>query len=186
MMPNPAMEDFKKQGPFSEIFRRLAVIEKWIREHITETGTSASAFVGARYSTNAGQSIPDTNHTIVNFEDLDDYDTNAAVTTGVAWKFTAPVAGYYSVKVHLLFDITNTFIAGANGGITIYKNNVIHSYISQFTSLSNLNRYVDLQGSDDVYLAATDFIDIRVFQVTGGARLLFNNGDYNHVAIAKY
>jgi hypothetical protein len=52
------------------------------------SGTAAAAAVHARYTTDAGQSIPDITTTIVNFEDVSD-DTNTAVTTGAAWHFTA-------------------------------------------------------------------------------------------------
>ncbi|MCC7443187.1 MAG: hypothetical protein IT285_16260, partial [Bdellovibrionales bacterium] len=68
---------------------------------ITRIGAAAAVLasekVRARYTSTSGQSIPNSTVTVINF-DTKEYDSHNKVATGAAWKFTADVAGVYSVK----------------------------------------------------------------------------------------
>jgi len=140
----------------------------------------------ARYSTNAGQSIANETTTIVDFEDQT-YDTHTAVTTGAAWKFTCPTgqSGYYRVAIMLMFASTATWAAGERAQASLYKGGAFYSALDKNTSETATARNIELKGSDDVYLAAGEYIDIRVVQNSGAALALHNNGLYNHVAISR-
>lgn len=140
----------------------------------------------ARYSTNAGQSIPNASFTIVDFEDKT-FDTHTAVTTGASWKFTCPTGqgGPYRVAAALLFTSTATWAAGEVAELTIYKGGVHYSTLDRKTLESATTLYRDLHGSDIVYLSAGENFDIRVYQGSGGALALYNSGLYNYVAISR-
>src|SRR3989304_3585101 len=53
---------------------------------------AASETVSARYTTAAGQSIPNNSNTVIDFG-TKDFDYTGSVTTGASWKFTAPISG---------------------------------------------------------------------------------------------
>jgi hypothetical protein len=63
----------------------------------------SQTFVAARYSTDAGETIPnDGNLHCVDFY-IKQFDTHSAVTVGADWKFTAPLPGKYQINVAVLF-----------------------------------------------------------------------------------
>ena len=140
----------------------------------------------ARYTTNAGQSIDNATATIVDFEDVS-IDTDSAVTVGAAWKFTCPAgkAGYYLVTAVIAFDTSATWAAGELVILYLYKNNALYSVLLRKTQESATTLYNMPPGSDVVYLAAGDYIDVRVNQGSGGALALYTNSYYNRVAISR-
>ena len=140
----------------------------------------------ARYSTNAGQSIANNTHVIIDFEDKD-YDTHTAVTTGAAWKFTCPTGqgGPYRVSVFLLFASTATWAAGEIAQASIYKGGVLHSVLDRKTAESATTLYKELGGSGGVYLSAGEFIDVRAYHTSGAALALHNDGLYNYISISR-
>lgn len=140
----------------------------------------------ALYTTDAGQSIPYGAFTIVDFENLV-HDTDAAVTTGASWKFTCPTGqgGQYRVSIMLLFTSTSTWAAAEHAEAFVYKGGVAYTCLARTTAESATTLYRELNGSADVYLSAAEYIDIRVFQGSGGAIALANDGLYNHVSISR-
>jgi len=86
--------------------------------------SAEAAFVGCRYTTNAGQSISSsTGFTIIDFEDID-YDADTLVTTGASWKFTAPATGKYHIDVMVSFVASSAWAAvSERGSLALYKNN---------------------------------------------------------------
>ena len=156
--------------------------------HIKDGGAvpAITDFVGARYTTNAGQSIPDITSTIINFEDMV-YDTDTAVTVGATWKFTCPTGkgGYYLINTCILFATTNTWAATELVILEIYKGGAAYSTIYREHWQSTTTGYRQAFGSDVVHLDPTEYIDLRVYQGSGGSLALLNNGQYNYVAISK-
>ena len=142
--------------------------------------------VVARYTTNAGQSFTSGALTIVDFEDMT-FDTDSAVTTGAAWKFTCPTgkAGKYHVDAMIQFGSSATWAAGETLVLYIYKGGVQYSviYYDVFQSATTTLRMAP--GSDIVNLADGEYFDIRAVQSSGGALALNANGVYNHVAISR-
>ena len=144
-----------------------------------------SKTVIARYSTDAAQSIPDVEMTVINFEDVT-YDPDNLVTVGAAWNFLAPEAGYYMVSAMINFTGTATWADTEVGALAIYKNGIIFSYLDARDNYSSASSvYMTLEGSDLIYMAAGDRINVRVWQASGAALALRNLGVYNHVAIWK-
>jgi len=143
------------------------------------------ATIVARYTTNAGQSIPNNAHTIVDFGTLV-YDTHSAVTTGAAWHFHAPVGGYYAISVAILFAATTTWADAEIGEIDLYKNGARFSVIERKDNYGTASTvYMQLGSSDVVYLAANETLDIRIFQNSGAALALYSEHPYNYVSIHK-
>ena len=115
--------------------------------------------VAARYTSNAGQSIPSATVTIVDFEDRD-FDTHGLVTTGASWKFTAGITGYYRVTARVGWSTMSTT---NNYNAYIYKNNALYSRVAA----SGDNPIILI--ADTVSMVPGDFIDIRTDQDTGGS-----------------
>ena len=92
-------------------------------------------------------------------------DTAGLVTTGAAWKFTAPEAGVYHVSAGLQL--------GGADSVYVYKNGTQHAFIL-YTS-GNFG-----QGSVDVELNAGDYIDLRP-----GSAQTSSGSDTSFVSIHK-
>lgn len=102
-------------------------------------------FIGARYYKSANVST--TSLTQMNFDTLV-YDTHNLVTTGVgAWKFTAPIAGYYRVDGYMNAT-TATYVE-------LYKNGSIYEFVGYISA----EGVVPIVGT--IKLAAGDYIDLR-------------------------
>lgn len=97
---------------------------------------------------------------IFDFEDVV-IDTHAAVTTGAAWKFTAPATGYYLVCGVVSLD---AILVSKVVDTRIYKNGAL--YGSGARVQTNATETLSSSFSHIVQLSATDYIDVRV-----------NNGD---------
>lgn len=78
------------------------------------------------------------------------YDSHGAVTTGVGWKFTAPVPGVYSLSIT---GVNNA--AGAGPDLFVYKNGTIN------TALMSLGNGTFSGSAASIRLIAGDTIDIR-------------------------
>lgn len=150
------------------------------------SGTPAELFiVAAIYNTDAGQSIPNSEPTIVNF-DTKVQDTHNAVTTGTAWKFTAPVAGFYQVTGVVLFTGTTTWSEGERGLLSFNVNDVVVIYVGRTHSYgTSLNMYMQIAGSVVIYLNEGDDFSLTVNQSSGAALALLNQVAYNRITIVK-
>ncbi len=75
-------------------------------------------------------------------------DTHAAVTTGAAWKFTAPISGAYRVSV--------VGVTAANDALHVYKNGTYYLFITSMAPSAG-----GFSGTVLVPLDAGDYVDIR-------------------------
>lgn len=142
--------------------------------------------IRVRYTTNAGQNIPNSTPTIVDFgtKTYDDGHTSDTVTTGAAWKFTAPRTGIYNINVHVVFQLIGGWDDGEDIAIDIFKNGTRYSGIDYKELGAGATAiFQNIAGSADVELAAGDYIDIRATQVRGGGTTLQPDAEYNWVAI---
>lgn len=140
------------------------------------TSAGYPPFSGARYATDAAQTI--TNNTtvaIINF-DGQIYDTDSAVTTGAGWKYTAPATGYYHLDCGIEFAGSSGWAAGERGLLQLFKNN------SNILELDRRDFYVSggslvmrLYGHATIALDKDDYIDIRIAQNSGGDLQLAND-----------
>lgn len=85
--------------------------------------------------------------------DTETYDVGANFASG---KFVAPVNGYYRISAYVYFNnVTDNAVFSA----AIYKNNsMLQSFTSNSTSLAGTE--ISAGGSDEFYLAATDYIEL--------------------------
>lgn len=160
-------------------------VSGWTSGNVMSTAELQVRSAKARYQTNAGQSISNATTTIVNFEDIT-YDTHAAVTTGASWKFTAPATGYYKVTSRLLFTNTFNWNAGEFAQFSLYKNGSVYSQLDYVDNyFTGTAMFGSVRGSDTVYLAVGDYIDIRIYQNTGSALTIDSAATFTYVSIEQ-
>jgi hypothetical protein len=139
----------------------------------------------ARANTSAAPSIANNTITVVNFDTVN-VDTSSAITTGTGWRFTAPANGNYLVSAALLFAATTTWADVEVGAISLYLNGALYAHLDRkdsYGSASSVNMH--LSGVTLVPMAASDYIDVRVFQNSGAALALSNVAAYNYVVIVR-
>ena len=180
MMP-PISTDTK--ALWNEI-RRLDQQMRALRGEILQAKEVPMREIYASYTTDAAQSIDNNAYEAINFEDKV-IDTHNAVTTGAAWKFTAPATTMYFVWCFILFNSTTAWALTETGAIDVYKNGVtanVLDYIQGMDSSAGA-LYKCVKGSTPIYLKTNEYIDIRIFQNTGGALTLYQDSRYNWVKI---
>ena len=146
---------------------------------------AATETVVARYSTSAGQSIPDSTVTIVDFG-TKSFDTLGSVTTGSSWKFTAPISGYYSINSRVLLSSGAGWASTERVLFHLYKNGSAYSildYNPQHATNTSIN--MNASGQDIVQLNSGDYVDIRVEQNSGGSIALNNSALNNFINIQR-
>jgi hypothetical protein len=129
----------------------------------------AATFYGARYSSNAEQNIVNnTTVAIIDFEDVD-YDPESLVTTGANWKFTAPETGYYHIDVLATLAV-NTGIGGAERVILqLFRDGVqVLNLDRQDSETAGSSVQASVNGHATIHLNATQYIDVRIAQNSGG------------------
>ena len=144
------------------------------------------ATIAAIYTTAAAQSIANNTLTIVNF-DTKVQDTHNAVTTGAAWKFTAPAGGFYLVDVIVQFAGTTAWADAELGSLRMYVNAALVArpdYKDNYGSASTV--YMKLGGSTLVHMNAGDYLDMRVIQTSGAALALLASATQNYISIVKF
>jgi len=126
---------------------------------------AATETVAARYTSTSTASIPSAG-LVLNF-DTKDFDTHGAVTTGAAWKFTAPVAGKYRVTAG--FETSNTAAASAIGqwfGI-VNKNGASYQQVIYINAGTTTSYRKFGRGSTVLNLVAGDTISFSVYSTAG-------------------
>jgi len=139
-----------------------------------------------RYKTDAGQSISNATMTIVNFEDQV-YDNCGWVVTGANWRFTARTPGVYHVDARLLFAISTAWATGEGATICVYVNGALYTSLEGEAMMNSgsVAQYKTVGGSADVGLALGDYVDIRIYQASGGALALQADASWNWVSIHR-
>jgi len=146
------------------------------------------AFVGVRYTSNTNASIPgDNSAVIVDFEDIE-YDSGGGsplVTTGATWKFTAPSTGYYRVSVFLLLAASSGWATVERALMSVYKGGALYAIIARMGGISATDALWQLYGTTTVYLAATNYVDVRLQQNNGASIALATSTGACWVCIEK-
>lgn len=162
----------------------------WEDSTLISTNEQFFKNAGARYTTNAGQSIPNATVTVVDFEDLD-FDEANLVTTGSSWKFVAQKSGKYLIDSMISFVSSGAWTtSGEEAQLRVY---ITNSSGTSFVTLdrktpdsTNADQAVNLGKSVLLKLQKDDEINIRVTQSSGGALTLETDTELNYVAIAPY
>lgn len=156
---------------------------------------SSSKLIRARYTSNTAHSIAHNAVRYIDFEDIT-YDSHSAVsgtgsgittTTNTGWKFTAPVAGTYSVNASICI-VMGTSVT-YNCYLIVYKNGNTYSSGARLDGTTNTLAGGAIGAScyDEVELAAGDRIEIGIVQANGGSasKSLSGNDYQNYVSIVK-
>lgn len=126
--------------------------------------------IEAACTTATAQSLPLSTTTIVNYS-TKEYDVKNLVTTGAAWKYTAPFSGKYRVSAQIGID------GAASTILSIFKNNA-----EQYRMVRQIAAGETISVNSTMLLAAGDYIDARAFVNQVGISLL-PNSVYNRISI---
>ena len=140
--------------------------------------------VSAKYNTVAGQSMANGASTLIDFG-TKVRDTHGSVTTGGSWKFTIPVPGTYTVSALTVLSSGGGWAAAEEAYLDVYKNGAFVSRLDRYYSDSTHTARVTLGGTDDIDFVAGDYLDLRLYQGSGGAITLLASADSNYINIAK-
>lgn len=138
---------------------------KWrVRKSAGSAVGEVAPFVGAKYNTTVAAT---SNSTAPIQWNIKEYDTHNAVTIGAAWKFIAPLTGYY--------NITGVFqTSGVQQWSNLYKNGILKMNGAEHET----SRYVGFNYYE--YLTSGEYIDVRA-----GASATITSGSSFWISIAK-
>lgn len=159
------------------------LLSKGTVDQLQWAGVDLTGNPEAIYTTAAGLSIASSaTPSIINYA-TQELDTAGAVTVGASWKFTVPAGkgGLYSVKASATW---NAAITSGNMRLDLFKNGSLWRTLDRVVGGTNTPQLM-LKGSTDIQLNATDFIDIRIQQNSGGAVVLTSTAAENAVAIHR-
>lgn len=148
---------------------------------------AASESVNARYTSAAGASIPNGGTpTVVNF-DTKDYDSHGAVTSGAAWKFTAPVPGIYRVSTNVRYGNGQNWSGGTAVSAQLYKNGAIawNNDMGMQATIAAWGAGPTSAFSGTVRLLAGEYFDIRTAHGEASARALVAAGTLVWVTVER-
>jgi hypothetical protein len=140
--------------------------------------------VAAVYKTtvSVGQTITTGTFTIVDYANKE-IDTHGAVTTGAAWKFTAPISGTYCVSAKILFNSAAS-ATSSSYLVALYKGGNLVGELGRVNGTGGVN-FFGPSGSRNIFLLAGESIDVRTLQDSGGTRSLYPFVEYNHISIHR-
>jgi hypothetical protein len=103
----------------------------------------------------------------VNFDSVDS-DTNSTITTGVGWKFTAPVTGSYIIAACITWQPQSAWTAGDEAIMSFTKN--VGQTIVTATHWVNVGDSTDLRMTNvltyALSLTAGDYIQVRARNIS--------------------
>ena len=144
----------------------------WITRISGPNQIAASETVRASYYCSTNQAA--TSSAPINF-DTKEYDSHGAVTTGLGWKFTAPMPGGYNLCGALAHTTATAH------GTLIYKNGSAYKGFMDFTTTTGFVQSFSV----DVQMNQGDYIEIRP-----SANITFSGGSLSssgtsHIAIKR-
>lgn len=140
----------------------------------------------ARATQSDAQSIANNSAAKVEYDE-EQFDERGEYDPGTNHRFTAITAGIYAVHAALMFAATDTFAGAEYAALYVYKDGALESVLDRKDQLdANAGTsYVQLGGSDLVFLETDEYIEIHVFQNSGGALALHGDSDYNYLAVHR-
>lgn len=135
--------------------------------------------IKVRYSSNAGQSIPNAVETIINYGTMIE-DSHRAVTIGASWRFTSPRDACYVLSARAHWQ--NTSATGTRN-MGILKNGGNFGAYNRTPGSSTT--VVGTQIPENFCLLKGDYISITGWQNSGGALALLNDTNSTVVSITS-
>lgn len=135
-----------------------------LKERVDELETQDSLPVVAICEMSSNQTISSGSQQVLNFADTIE-DTRSAVTQSPNTKFTAPVAGYYSISVYGVLAGTS---ASWGSGETVYMVIYVNSSSVRSVGLTYGNTFgMNSEGTVVIHLDKDDVVEIYGFQDSG-------------------
>lgn len=117
-----------------------------------------------RVTKDDAQTITDATTEVIEYDDID-YD-NLSEWDNTNHRFYPILSGYYRVK--MMFNTASVaWTSGDSIFVGIYKNGTQYSRIGAYIFPATITDYGYVTGSDDIYLVAGDYIDLRVIIIRG-------------------
>lgn len=142
----------------------------------------------ARYKMAATKTASNGSNLIIDYT-TKDFDSDTAVTTGAAWKYTVPASkdGYYLVSAHLRIQASTAWAENESALLRLYKNNAEVCYLGGvFCQVAAGGGYqLYLNGATTISLVATDYIDVRLLQNSGSDATVDSDPLYGYIDIAR-
>jgi len=164
----------------SELWKEIRELQAQVNELRSINRPDKTIF--AKYKTTAGQTVATGDTDIINF-DTKIADQYNCVTTGAAWKFTAPRYGTAFVFAKIQTAANAGWAVGEITSIASYKNGVFNGEMDGDMNLA-ANSRVWLAGSIPITMNAGDYIDVRWYQNSGGNVSLSKTDLYCWISIA--
>jgi hypothetical protein len=135
-----------------------------------------------RYTKNDAQVIPSGVATKIMYDDID-YDTKSCYDVPNA-RFVSPFDGYYQVNGSICSDnvawsATNIFL------MALSKNGTIISYGMRDTADYGITKYSQSIISDSILLFKNDYLEINIYQNTGGNINTYTNAMLNYFSVHR-
>ncbi|MBW2595130.1 MAG: hypothetical protein JRC93_04010 [Deltaproteobacteria bacterium] len=143
-----------------------------------ETALDALSHVSVYHD--VATSIPDSTETVIPWAS-EYYDSETEHSAGT---FTATVTGYYHVSAHVGFS-SGTWDVGKIAELRLYANSQHRCSGTSWESQVNTTHKPSCSLNHTVYLEATQTIQIKAYQDSGGARTLNSSGSYNRLSIDR-
>ncbi len=154
-----------------------------VEEH---THRERSTPVVARYTRTTTQSIASGSYQIVNYA-TQVIDPFSLVTVGASWLFDCQLSGYYLVYANAVLENNTGWNAGEVGSLALHKNGTLYSVLDYHDDLKEFGTGLELSlcGGDIIELEDGDYIDVRVYQDSGGAINIQADGTLSYINIAR-
>lgn len=171
-----------------EVLFEAAKKIKALEDRVTNLEVYEPMVVLAKYAQITAQNFNNNVAAVINY-DSQIYDPKGLVTTGASWVFTAPVAGYYWVNAHLMFDTSTGWANGEVAYLQTRINGVTNSFLDYKNDFASggVAIYARLSGQTILKCAKGDTISFRGSQASGAALSTytpFSSPLYNHCSIA--
>ena len=99
------------------------------------------------------------------------------------WKYVCQAAGWYDLKAGVRFGTTPNPVIDAL--MSVYRNGQDYTRIARQGFVAAANWYPGLTGSCHIQLAVGDYVQIGVYQSSGGTAVLESYGPANYFSIAR-
>jgi hypothetical protein len=129
---------------------------------------AANEPVHARYTSSSSTSIANASNTIVDFA-TKIIDTHNAVTTGAAWKFTAPSQGVYLLCSKVISAVSGGWAAGEQWVGIALKNGANASGIGDAVAQATHGTNMSFNGCKQFKLVQGDYLQVAVYQSSGAS-----------------
>lgn len=129
-------------------------------------------------NTAAGQSIPASTSTLIDFGTVES-DVESAITTGASWRWTAPITAMYRVSVFLTF--ASVAWSGELMELDVYRNGTAYKLLDVRYHTGTVNAFV--AGTALLNMTAGQYVDVRLFHMSASAKTLLASAVHNSFQI---